>query len=67
MGTVVTLRKETHASHMPTRRKNAELRTREYLTAQEVESLIRGCKEQSQWGSRRVHDSGRLPSRPESF
>jgi site-specific recombinase XerD len=41
MGTVVQLREEAkRVSHMPRRRKNAELRTREHLTEAEVEKLI---------------------------
>ena len=41
MGTVVKLREEAkHVSHMPYRRPNAELRTREFLTETEVEQLI---------------------------
>ena len=49
----------------PTRRPNAELRTREYLTEAEVERLIEAAK-----GNRgppgRHHDPGGLPARPAS-
>jgi len=45
MGVVVQLRKEEVAQPtMPRRRPNSELRTREYLTAAEVESLIEATK-----------------------
>jgi len=44
MGAIIPLRKETHVSHMPKRKKNAELRTREHLTETEVEQLITAAK-----------------------
>jgi integrase len=45
MGAVIKLREEaTHVSHLPKRRPNAELRTREHLTETEVESLIEVAK-----------------------
>ena len=43
MGNVVALR-EAPQRQAPRRRPNAELRTREHLTAQEVERLIEAAK-----------------------
>ncbi len=44
MGTVVALRAESTSRSMPVRRPNAELRTREHLTAAEVERLLEAAK-----------------------
>ena len=44
MGAVVALRTEPAPRPMPLRRPNAELRTREHLTAQEVNRLIEAAK-----------------------
>lgn len=44
MGTIVPLRKSIQQRQTPRRRPNAELRTREHLTAQEVDRLIEAAK-----------------------
>jgi site-specific recombinase XerD len=50
MGTIVPLREPIPQRQTPRRRPNAELRTREHLTAQEVERLIEAAK-----GNRQGH------------
>ena len=55
---------ENRTVAMPTRKPNAELRTREYLTDAEVEQLDRGGQGQPLRPPRRHHDPDGLPSRP---
>jgi hypothetical protein len=48
----------------PKRGKNADLRTREHLTVDEVEALIEVAKGNRYGHRRRHHDPARLPARP---
>jgi hypothetical protein len=51
----------------PRRPKNAEVRTREYLTEREVERLIDGCKGQPATATGPNHDPDGLPARAAGF
>ena len=48
----------------PMRPRNADLRTREYLTEAEVERLMKAANEQPLGPPRRHHDPRGLPPRP---